>query len=75
MLIEWTLDNPFVVSANFHDGAKVANYPWDEHPKGYFQYSKAPDDDFFILLAKTYAESHGDMWKSDRFTGIIYVEK
>ena len=29
-MMQWTLDNPFVISINFHDGAVVANYPWDQ---------------------------------------------
>ena len=29
-VMRWVIENPFVLSINFHDGAVVANYPWDD---------------------------------------------
>ena len=72
ILGDWILDNPFVLSINFHDGAKVANYPWDDNRRG-FGYSATPDDALFIDLAKLYAENHVDMWRSNSFPGLALL--
>ena len=29
-VMKWIIENPFVMSLNFHDGAIVASYPWDD---------------------------------------------
>ena len=57
------LDHPWVMSANFHDGAVVASYPYDDY-QGTGQQSgisKTPDQSFFHHLASTYATNHQTM--------------
>merc|ERR1711962_875417 len=57
-MIDWILGNPFVLSANLHDGAVVANYPWDDSDLPPGKESKTPDDNTFKALAEVYANSH-----------------
>jgi carboxypeptidase D len=60
-----TLYCRFVASANLHEGAYVANYPFD----GYLDHSHkltgkrhpAPDDKAFQYFAKLYAKKHSFM--------------
>ncbi|XP_052867429.1 carboxypeptidase D [Anopheles cruzii] len=70
-VMNWSLAIPFVLSANLHGGALVANYPFDDSPKD-FAYSggyndprtkKNPteEDELFQYLAHTYANSHTTM--------------
>ena len=33
-MIKWILDNPFVLSINFHDGSFVSSYPYDDFEGG-----------------------------------------
>ncbi len=40
----------FVLSANFHGGVEVVNYPWDTWER------RHPDDDWFIDLSRDYAD-------------------
>ena len=71
-MMRWIVDNPFVLSANFHSGAVVASYPYDDSPahvKSYWRnsnhgvYSRTPDDAVFKKLAKTYSLAHRHMYK------------
>lgn len=46
--MRWFHSFPFVLSANFHDGSSVANYPLDATDTNDAPlYSASPDDDTF----------------------------
>lgn len=55
-VINWLQKYPFVLSANLHGGALVANYPYDDNPEMLTgQENPSPDNDVFVMLAKTYS--------------------
>ncbi|GAB4338686.1 MAG: hypothetical protein Kow0037_22880 [Calditrichia bacterium] len=59
----------FVLSANFHGGAQVVNYPWDNGaPSG--SYSASPDDAWFIAVSKVYASPNPDIMNGGFTNGI-----
>lgn len=62
-LMNWIMENKFVLSANLHGGALVASYPFDDSQshkqEGY--YSSSPDDKVFRHLASVYSKSHRTM--------------
>ena len=60
-VMKWIDSIPFVLSASFHSGALVANYPYDDNPSGQSSYSATPDDDVFRQLARSYSEAHPTM--------------
>ncbi|KAK3084404.1 hypothetical protein FSP39_012976 [Pinctada imbricata] len=76
-IMNWTRQFPFVLSANLHGGALVANYPFDNYvnASGIQKYATCPDDDTYIDLAKTYANNHANMYTGahcgDNFPGGI----
>ena len=76
-VIGWVLDQPFVLSANFHDGAVVANYPYDDSNLDNGLKSLTPDDATFVSLSRLYAARHRTMSRgsglcdADNFPGGI----
>jgi len=44
-------DNHFVIAANFHGGAELVNYPWDN------TYDRHPDDSWFVFTAGEYRDN------------------
>lgn len=60
--MKWILQNSFVLSANLHGGALVANFPYDESLHHVNQeYTATPDDDTFRHLALSYSQPHKTM--------------
>ena len=62
-VMRWILENPFVLSINFHDGAVVANYPYDDSDAPEGQISPTPDNELFGHLSNIYSSNHEDMHK------------
>ena len=48
--MQFAQDNPFVMGANFHGGAEVMNYPWDN------TYTLHADDAWWQLVSHEYAD-------------------
>lgn len=54
--MDWVLSEPFVLSANLHNGALVANYPFDDNDDPEVtKENLSPDDQIFKYLAHTYS--------------------
>lgn len=68
-MMRWTRNHNFALSANFHGGAQVVNYPWDNgSPSG--TYSMCPDDAWFIHLSRAYATPNPDLMSGGFTNGI-----
>ena len=67
-VMDWTWDHHFVLSANMHTGALVANYPYDGPNSGV--YSACPDDGLFIHISLAYADAHPNMESGGFSNGI-----
>ena len=63
--MDWILQNPFVLSANFHGGAIVANYPWDSPDPRREGATRTVDDEMFRHLSLTYSRTNPAMFYQD----------
>ncbi|XP_043268241.1 carboxypeptidase D-like [Venturia canescens] len=60
-VMDWIEKIPFVLSANLHGGALVANYPYDDGPSFGSYSNPSPDDAIFRALALAYSNAHTRM--------------
>lgn len=69
-VMAWTQGKDFDLSANFHTGALLVNYPFDNNPGGNSVYTASPDDDLFIQMSLTYSSNNLPMYNGDFPNGI-----
>jgi carboxypeptidase D len=62
-VMRWTAANSFVLAANFHTGALVVNYPYDDDGLGSVD-SPTPDDLLFEEISRIYSMYNLPMWNS-----------
>ena len=70
-VMRWSRGVNATGALNFHEGAVVANYPWDGTEDRGTRYSEAPDDAAFRRLALGYAKGHPTMHRSAQFEGGV----
>lgn len=72
-LMQWVAGRSIMLSANFHGGTLVANYPWDNNPSGssVFSPTPSPDHPALLSLATTYAQNNPPMNASPSFPGGV----
>ncbi len=63
-VMNWAFAHSSVLSANFHTGALVVNYPYDSDPNPWTPYSATPDDALFIQQSLTYSYLNTPMYNS-----------
>lgn len=71
-LMNWAFSHSSALSANFHTGALVVNYPYDSDPDPSSRYSATPDDRLFREIALSYSTLNPPMYDSRIFqNGVV----
>ncbi len=65
-IMRWTAENSFVLGGEFHSGALVVNYPYDDDGRGSVD-SPTPDDLLFEDISRRYSVHNPPMWNSPFF--------
>ncbi|MBC8276604.1 MAG: succinylglutamate desuccinylase/aspartoacylase family protein [FCB group bacterium] len=68
--MEYDQDHNFILSANYHGGALLMNYPFDSNPNGQSVYTATPDDAWFIDLSLAYSTHNLPMYNGSFSQGI-----
>ena len=68
-MMKFMREHKFVISANFHAGAEVVNYPWDRWESKYHA-----DDSWFNAISRAYADTvhiySGPVYMNDLDNGV-----
>jgi hypothetical protein len=72
-VMDWSRNHSFVLSANFHGGAIVVNYPFDNCKKcRENDVSKSPDDETFKSIALSYSLVGQESFLHDHVQGFFF---
>ena len=66
-VMNWAFAHSSVLSANFHTGALLVNYPYDSDYSPSKKYSATPDDELFQKLSLSYSSLNPPMYNSPYF--------
>ncbi|MGC8737227.1 MAG: M14 family zinc carboxypeptidase [Candidatus Hydrogenedens sp.] len=70
-IMRWSLEHNFSLSANFHTGAMVVNYPYDNDGGPSGVEAPTPDDALMKWIATQYAMHNTPMYTNSQFPGGI----
>jgi len=71
-IMNWTVENSFVLSAGFHTGALLVCYPYGYNEQMSAVDTPTPDDLLFEEISRRYSMNNLPMWNSSQFSdGII----